>query len=112
LNFIARNCTGPVSNLIDFVPLLQRLPNPLTTRAKKLNKDLLETYGGMIHEIERRIKSEGDVPDCLVKTMLTVREREELDHLDMVMISSAFMIGGVESVSIHYKMTSILKQPY
>jgi hypothetical protein len=31
-----RNCTGPVSNLIDFIPLLQYLPNPLTTRAKQM----------------------------------------------------------------------------
>ncbi|KAF9517512.1 hypothetical protein BS47DRAFT_1389768 [Hydnum rufescens UP504] len=45
------NCTGPVSNLVDFVPLLQRLPNYLTNHAKKLHKDLVDPYGGMINEM-------------------------------------------------------------
>jgi Cytochrome P450 len=93
-----RNCSGPVSNLVDFIPFLQRLPNSLTNRAKKLHKDLVDTYGGMINEIEKRMKNGEDVARCLVKTLVEAGDRETLDHLDEVMICSAFMIGGVESV--------------
>jgi cytochrome P450 len=93
-----RNCTGPVSNLVDFVPLLQYLPSSLKTRAKKLHQDLVETYGGMMNEIEERMKAGEDVPHCLVKTMIETDDQEALDYLDKTMICSAFMIGGVETV--------------
>ncbi|KAF9517510.1 hypothetical protein BS47DRAFT_1290846 [Hydnum rufescens UP504] len=93
------NCTGPVSNLVDFVPLLQRLPNSLTNRAKKLHKDLVDAYGGMINEIEKRMSDGQDVPRCLVKTLVEAGDHETLDRLDKVMICSAFMIGGVESTA-------------
>jgi hypothetical protein len=73
----------------------------MTTRAKKLHKDLVETYGGMINEIEQRMKAGEDVPDCLAKTLIEAGQRDELDSLDMTMICSAFMIGGVESVCIY-----------
>jgi cytochrome P450 len=93
------NCTGPVSNLTDFLPILQVLPNYMITRSKKLHKGLVETYGGMINDVEERMKRGEDVPDCLAKTMITVKEEEELDHLDMAILASAFMIGGVETTA-------------
>jgi len=68
-------------------------------RAKKLHADLVDTYGGMILEIDERLKCGEDVPDCLAKTLLKIREEEELNHLDMSMLSCAFMVGGVETVS-------------
>jgi hypothetical protein len=71
----------------------------MTTRAKKLHKDLVETYGGMINEIERQMVAGEDVPDSLAKTLIEAGQRDELDFLDRTMICSAFMIGGVESVS-------------
>ena len=98
MTVVNRNCTGPVSNIVDFMPLLQRLPNSLTTRAKKLQKDIVETYGTMLMDIENRMKAGKNVPHCLVKTMVETDERGILDHLDKVMICSAFMIGGVETV--------------
>ncbi len=85
--------------MTDFVPLLQHLPNYMITRGKKLHSDLLETYGGMIREIDTRIKRGEQVPDCLVKTMLQSQEDENLDFVDMSILCSAFMIGGVETVS-------------
>jgi hypothetical protein len=94
-----RNCTGPVSNLIDFILILQKLPHYMKTRGKKLHAGLVDTYGGMIFEIDERLKRGEHVPDCLVKTLLELREEEELDHLDMSILCSAFMIGGVETVS-------------
>ncbi|KAF8156573.1 cytochrome P450 [Crassisporium funariophilum] len=93
------NCTGPVSNLIDFVPILQKLPHYMKTRAEKLHADLVSTYGGMINDIDERMKQGENIPDCLVKTMLLAREEEELDHLDMSILCSAFMIGGVETTA-------------
>ena len=86
--------------MIDFVPILQKLPFnlPLKTRAHKLHADLVKTYGGMITEIDERMKRGEQVPDCLVKTLLLAQEEEGLDHLDMAILCSAFMIGGVETV--------------
>jgi hypothetical protein len=36
------NIIGPVSNLVDFVPMLQRLPSHMRSRARKLHSDLIE----------------------------------------------------------------------
>ncbi len=71
----------------------------MITRGKMFHSDLLETYGGMIREIDARIKLGEDVPDCLVKTLLERQEEEKLEFVDMAMICSSFMIGGVETVS-------------
>ncbi|TFK35002.1 cytochrome P450 [Crucibulum laeve] len=106
------NCTGPVSNLTDFIPLLQRLPNYMTTRGETLHSDLVETYGGMVNEIDARLKRGEKVPDCLVKTMLDSREEEQLDHLDMAILCSAFMIGGVETTASIMQWFSALIPAY
>ncbi|RDB27130.1 hypothetical protein Hypma_004573 [Hypsizygus marmoreus] len=106
------NCTGPVSNLIDFIPVLQHLPNYMTTRAKKLHAGLVETYGGMINDIEDRLKRGEDVPDCLAKTMILTKEEEEMDHLDMSILCSAFMIGGVETTASIMQWFSALIPAY
>ncbi|KXN83518.1 3-hydroxyphenylacetate 6-hydroxylase [Leucoagaricus sp. SymC.cos] len=106
------NCTGPVSNLTDFMPILQRLPNYMTNRGKQLHTDLVETYGGLIQEIEAKMKSGTDVPDCLVKTMLQIKDTEQLDFLDMAFLCSAFMIGGVESTASIMQWFSALIPAY
>jgi hypothetical protein len=67
-------------------------------RAKRLHKGIVETYGGMIKDIEHRMNAGEDIPDCLAKTLIKTDEREGLDHLDKTMICAAFMIGGIESV--------------
>lgn len=71
----------------------------MKTRAKELHASLVDIYGGMVLEIDERLKRGEHVLDCLVKTLLELREEEELDHLDMSILCSAFMIGGVETVS-------------
>lgn len=53
----------------------------------------------MIFDINRQIHLGRHVPDSLAKTMLSIRDEEELDDLDMAILASAFMIGGVETVS-------------
>lgn len=87
-----------MSNLVDFVSLLQYIPTPMHQRGKKLHKGLVDTYGGIIKDIEQKMKSGGQVTDCLSKTMVEVRKKENLDDLDMAILASAFMIGGVETV--------------
>nr|BAK09394.1 cytochrome P450 [Postia placenta] len=106
------NCTGPVSNLVDFVTPLQWLPTSMSIRGKRLHKDLVETYGGMIKDIERRMNAGGTVPDCLAKTMILSRQEEELDHLDMAILASAFMIGGVETTASIMQWFSALIPAY
>lgn len=93
--------------MIDFVPLLQKLPNYMTSRGKQLHKDLVETYGGMILDIEKRMKDGEKIPDCLVKTMIEVKDEEQLDHIDMSILCAAFMIGGVETVRCFLALYSL-----
>lgn len=92
------NITGPVSNLVDFVPILQRLPSNMRRRARTLHSELVNVYGGLIEEVDKKMQAGGDVQDCLVKTMLLRKEKEDLDELDITMLASAFMIGGIETV--------------
>lgn len=87
-----------MSNLVDFVPILQRLPNPMLQRGRRLHQGLVETYGGFIKEIERKTKQGERVNDCLAKTLVEIRDEEKLDDLDMAIMASAFLIGGVETV--------------
>lgn len=67
-------------------------------RAKVLFQGLVDTYGGMVNDIEARMQRGEKVPDCLVKTLVELKDKEELSHLDMAILCSAFMIGGVETV--------------
>lgn len=88
-----------MSNLVDFIPLLQKLPLPIIRRAHRLHNDLVTTYGGLIKNVERDMETGINVKNCLAKTMLEIKEEEGLDDLDMAILASAFMIGGVETVS-------------
>ncbi|KAG6363664.1 hypothetical protein INS49_008765 [Diaporthe citri] len=77
-----------------------------------LHKDLVDTYGGLINDIDRRMQRGEDVPASLAKTMLQVRETEQLDHLDMAITASAFMIGGVETTASIMQWFSALIPAY
>ena len=68
------------------------------SRSKALHQDLIDTYGGMIKQIELRLDDNLSVQDCLAKSMLKSKNNEDMGHLDMTMLASAFMIGGVETV--------------
>ncbi len=65
---------------------------------KRLHQGLVDTCGGLINDIDRRMKAGEDVTDCLAKHLLSVKEEEGLDDLDIIFICCAFMIGGVETV--------------
>ena len=88
-----------MSNLVDFVPLLQLIPTPMQRRGKKLHEGLVETYGGLIDDIRRRLDHGAAVKECLTKSMLQDANKEGLDNLDISMLASGFMIGGVETVT-------------
>ncbi|OJJ06278.1 hypothetical protein ASPVEDRAFT_55955 [Aspergillus versicolor CBS 583.65] len=93
------NCTGPVSNLVDFIPVLQAFPSAMQRRAKRLHCGLVETYGGLLTEIDQKLQQGVDVPRCLARSLVECREKEDLDDLDAAMLVSAFMIGGVETTA-------------
>ena len=87
-----------MSNIIDFVPFLQLFPTTMQRRGKKLHQDFVETYGGLINGIKQRLDGGAAVEDCLVKSMLQEAGEENLDDLDMSILATAFMVGGVETV--------------
>lgn len=72
----------------------------MRSRGLKLHKDLVDTYGGMIEDIDRRMKLGEQVPGCLAKSLIMSKEEENLDAKDMAILASAFMIGGVETVRV------------
>ncbi|KAJ7870670.1 cytochrome P450 [Mycena leptocephala] len=82
------NLTGPVSNLVDFLPWMQKFPTTMRTRGQKLHQDLLDTYGGFIKDIEHRME------------------------MDMAILASAFMIGGVETTAAIMQWFSALIPAY
>jgi len=106
------NCTGPMSNIVDFIPILQKLPLPLISRAHQLHNDLATTYGGLIRKVESDMAAGIEVEDCLAKTMLQIRDEEQLDDLDMAILASAFMIGGVETTAAIMQWFSALIPAY
>ena len=101
-----------MANLVDFLPLLQHIPTVMQKRGKALNAGLVETYGGIIKDIERKLEKGIPVDDCLAKTMLQNREQDELDDLDMAILASAFMIGGVETTAAIMQWFSALIPAY
>ncbi|THH14413.1 hypothetical protein EW146_g5914 [Bondarzewia mesenterica] len=80
-------------------PRIHHLPTRMRARGRKLHKELIETYGGMVKNIEAQVKDGVPVPDCAAKTMVESREKEGLDDMDMAILASAFMIGGVETTA-------------
>lgn len=98
-----------MSNIIDFLPILRIFPSEMRSRAIKLHSDLKETYGGMIRDIQERMERGDQVPDSLAKTLLLMKEAEQLDDLDLSMMASGFMIGGVETVRLLFYHLGLCK---
>jgi hypothetical protein len=67
-------------------------------RAKRLHRKLVQEYGKPVDNIEQKLARSIDVPKSLSKAMLESRGKEGLDELDIKILASAFMIGGVETV--------------
>jgi hypothetical protein len=90
--------SGPLSNIVDFIEPLQRLPTRTRSRGRAVHDGILEVYGAMIMRVKARMDAGEDVPDCLVKTLLLTQEQEKLDWEDLCMLSAVFTLGGVHSV--------------
>ncbi|KAJ7883512.1 cytochrome P450 [Mycena olivaceomarginata] len=93
------NCTGPVSNLVDYLPFLQYLPNPMQSRGIRLRNATVDLYGGLIKQMDSKLRAGQYVPECFAKKLLEVKDEEKLDDLDIIMLAAAFMIAGVETPS-------------
>ncbi|TFK66957.1 cytochrome P450 [Pluteus cervinus] len=91
--------TGPFSNIVDFIKPLQWLPTSERTRGRNLYNGLITVYGAMINQVKERLDNGENVPDCLVKTLLEVREKEDLSWEDMCMLCAVYILGGVHSTS-------------
>ncbi|KAG7092973.1 hypothetical protein E1B28_009274 [Marasmius oreades] len=92
-------CSGIMANLSDFVSILQHVPNYMYSRCNALHRELVLTYGGMVKDMERKTQRGEPVPECLAKTLIQVREQEGLDDLDIHMLVSAFLLGGLDSTA-------------
>jgi len=71
----------------------------MNRRGKQLHAVLVDTYDRQVKRIERDMKNDVHVKGCLVNIMITRREEEQLDDLDMAMLASAFMVDGVETTA-------------
>ncbi|KAJ7063977.1 cytochrome P450 [Mycena amicta] len=92
--------TGPSSNVVDFIKPLQYLPSQTKTRGLKLNAEMNKVYGELIKSFQDRMDSGEDVPECVMKYLLTCGKKEEgLEHEDILMLAVAFAFGGVHSIA-------------
>ncbi|EKM49741.1 uncharacterized protein PHACADRAFT_265393 [Phanerochaete carnosa HHB-10118-sp] len=92
--------TGPISNPVDFVPFLRRFPTLSgVNRAKQLHQSLVNIGGALVDDIDRRIKAGEDVPDCLARHLLKLKEEENLDSQDIVLLCCELMIASVEKTA-------------
>ncbi|KAF5366392.1 hypothetical protein D9758_009770 [Tetrapyrgos nigripes] len=105
--------TGPWSNMVDFFEPLQWIPTTTRSRGRKLHDDLISVYGAMINSVRARMDAGEDVPDCLVKTLLSNQDKEKLDWEDLCMLAAVFTLGGVHSTSgiIQWFMALIPSNP-
>ncbi len=74
------------------------------SRGVRLRNACIELYGGWIKDMENRLNAGKDVPDCFAKKLLSIRKEENLDDMDIVFLATAFMIAGVDAVSISYTL--------
>lgn len=91
--------TGPVSNITDFITPLQYIPTREQARGRRLHDEMVEVYGALLMQVKARVDAGEDVPDCLAKTLLEVRDQENLDWEDMCMLAAVFNLGGVHSTA-------------
>ncbi|KAJ7062710.1 cytochrome P450 [Mycena amicta] len=83
---------GPTSNAVDFIKPLRLFPTRTKTRAKNLNAEMIEVYGGIIQDVQDRLDRGEEVPDCLMKHLLEVGPSEGFEKEDILMLAVAFAI--------------------
>jgi hypothetical protein len=78
---------------------MQWLPSKTRARASKLHDDFIEVYGSIVMSVKERMDAGENVPHCLAKVLIEGQQQEKLDWEDVCMLSAAFALGGVHSVS-------------
>jgi hypothetical protein len=73
LIILYRNCTGPMSNAIDFILLMQYYPSSLLNSGKNIHNGILEAYDGIISKLGRKMNAYEPVPHCLVKNIPSMK---------------------------------------
>lgn len=53
----------------------------------------------MVMAVKERMDAGENVPHCLAKVLIEGQQQEKLDWEDVCMLSAAFALGGVHSVS-------------
>ncbi|GJE97683.1 cytochrome P450 [Phanerochaete sordida] len=92
--------TAPLSNAVDFVPGLRRFPAWTGIgRARRLHQSVVGTCSALVSDVDRRMKAEEDVPDCLARHLLKAKEEESLDDLDVVVLCAELMLAAVEKTA-------------
>jgi len=87
-----------MSNAVDFVPFLRYLPNTSTTRAQRLHERVVAIIGGILSDMDEQLQAGESLPDCLAKSLLENRGKENHDRLDIIMLCAAFVVPGFASV--------------
>ncbi|PSN72655.1 cytochrome P450 [Corynespora cassiicola Philippines] len=92
------NLTSPMSNFTLY-PAASSTSHRDAGARGRLNQNLVDIYGSLINAIDTCMKQGEQVADCLAKIMSEMQIHEGLDHLDMAILASDFMIRGVETIS-------------
>jgi len=87
-----------MSNAVDFVPFLRYLPSSSTTRAQRLHQRVVAIIGGILSDVDEQLQAGESLPDCLAKSLLENRGKEDHDWLDIIMLCAAFIVPGFASV--------------
>ncbi|KAL1919086.1 uncharacterized protein VTP21DRAFT_2467 [Calcarisporiella thermophila] len=94
--------SGPEVMLIDMVPLLKYIPNPIMSKAKRLvaleKKVFKQLVGRVREDIAAAERGEAEMPNCLAAYVVKNGEREGLDELDVEFLCGALLGGGLETV--------------
>lgn len=108
------NISAPMSNNVDFIPSIIKklLPWKLKHRGLKLHKDMLDCYSSLVRDVEREMKAGEEVEECLAKTLLEVQDEEKLTDLDIDLLVSTFLIGGVETTAAVMQLFTALIPAY
>jgi len=85
---------------VEFFPILRWLPLDSIRRARQLQADFKEVYGGFVQNTRDRLDQGEQVAPCVARYLIENQEQEKLSDTDLYMLTSVFAFGGVPSVSL------------
>ena len=87
-----------MSNAVNFVPFLWYLPSTSTTRAQCLYQRDVAIIGGILSNMDEQLQTGESLPDCLAKSLLENRGKENHNWLNITMLCAVFIVPGFASV--------------